>query len=134
MRSWGRIWTTKSMVSQANLSRYHSTKIITAVLGKGVLKHLVQNSSLLGHLAQSSLLGDNTTYVEFGSGRGALSYHLTQVTYHNQPDQNAIDGHFYSLITRIFNALMYIFNMLVQITLICKLLVTLITCILNTFM
>merc|ERR1719412_2704789 len=46
--------------------------------GKSVLKHLVQNSSLLGHLAQSTLLGDNTTYVEFGSGRGALSYHLTQ--------------------------------------------------------
>ena len=108
--------------------------MITAVLGKSVLKHLVQNSSLLGHLAQSSLLGDNTTYVEFGSGRGALSYHLTQVTYHNQPDQNAIDGHFYSLITRIFNALMYIFNMLVQTILFCKLLVTLFTCILNTFM
>ena len=106
------------MVSQANLSRY-SARMITAVPGKGVLKHLVQNSSLLGHLAQSSLLGDNTTYVEFGSGRGALSYHLTQVTYHNQPDQNAIDGHFYSLITRMFNALMYIFDMLVQICLLC---------------
>ena len=59
-----------------------STNIITPVLGKSVLKHLVQNSSLLGHLSQSSLLGDNTTYVEFGSGRGALSYHLTQVTCH----------------------------------------------------
>ena len=121
------------MVSQANLSRY-STKMITAVLGKGVLKHLVQNSSLLGHLAQSSLLGDNTTYVEFGSGRGALSYHLTQVTYHNQPDQNAIDGHFYSLITRIFNALMYIFNMLVQIYQLCILFVTQIASMPDTFM
>ena len=44
--------------------------------GPGVLKHHVQNSSLVGHLAQADLLQSQLTYVEFGSGRGSLSYWL----------------------------------------------------------
>ena len=38
------------------------------------MKHHVQNSSLLGHLSKSELLSDNVVYIEFGSGRAALSY------------------------------------------------------------
>ena len=44
------------------------------------MKHHVQNSSLLAHLARASLTADNTTFVEFGSGRAALSYWLGKVT------------------------------------------------------
>ena len=47
--------------------------------GKSVMKHHIQNSSLLAHLAQASLTSDNTTFVEFGSGRAALSYWLGKV-------------------------------------------------------
>ena len=41
------------------------------------MKHHIQNSSLLAHLARASLTADNTTFVEFGSGRAALSYWLS---------------------------------------------------------
>ena len=44
------------------------------------MKHHVQNSSLLAHLARASLTPDNTTFVEFGSGRAALSYWLGRVS------------------------------------------------------
>ena len=43
------------------------------------MKHHVQNSSLLAHLTRASLISDNTTFVEFGSGRAALSYWLGKV-------------------------------------------------------
>ena len=48
--------------------------------GKSVMKHHIQNSSLLAHLAGASLTSDNSTFVEFGSGRAALSYWLGKVT------------------------------------------------------
>jgi tRNA:m4X modification enzyme len=34
------------------------------------MKHLLQNSSLLGHAEKSGLLQGNTVFVEFGAGRG----------------------------------------------------------------
>ena len=43
------------------------------------MKHHVQNTTLLSHLTRASLISDNTTYVEFGSGRAALSYCLGKV-------------------------------------------------------
>jgi len=46
--------------------------------GPSVLKHLIQNSSLLGQLSKSRLLENGNTYVEFGSGRGQLTYWLTK--------------------------------------------------------
>ena len=49
-----------------------------AEYGPSVLKHLIQNSSLLGHLEKAGLLEGGTTFVEFGSGRGQLTYWLTQ--------------------------------------------------------
>lgn len=46
--------------------------------GPNVLKHLIQNSSLLGQLDKSGLLENGNTFVEFGSGRGQLTYWLTK--------------------------------------------------------
>jgi len=46
--------------------------------GPSVLKHLIQNSSLIGHLDKSSLLENGNTFVEFGSGRGQLTYWITK--------------------------------------------------------
>jgi len=46
--------------------------------GPSVLKHLIQNSSLLGQLDKSGLLDNGNTYIEFGSGRGQLTYWLTR--------------------------------------------------------
>ena len=40
------------------------------------MKHHIQNSSLVGHLASAGLLQPDLTFVEFGSGRGSLSYWL----------------------------------------------------------
>ena len=42
------------------------------------MKHLIQNSSLLGHLDKAGLLENGNTFVEFGSGRGQLTYWLTR--------------------------------------------------------
>lgn len=50
--------------------------------GPGLLKHLIQNSSLLGQMEKVGLLdGCGTTFVEFGSGRGQLSYWLTKAVH-----------------------------------------------------
>jgi len=46
--------------------------------GPSVLKHLIQNSSLLGQLDKSGLLENGNTFIEFGSGRGQLTYWLTR--------------------------------------------------------
>ena len=47
-------------------------------VGPSVLKHLIQNSSLLGQLDKSGLLENGNTFIEFGSGRGQLTYWLTR--------------------------------------------------------
>ena len=41
--------------------------------GIAALKHLKQQSSIIGHLDKLSLLRDKTCFVEFGAGRGKLS-------------------------------------------------------------
>lgn len=38
--------------------------------GHAARRHLLQNSSLLGHLENSQLIQDNTCFIEFGAGRG----------------------------------------------------------------
>ncbi|KAK2585900.1 hypothetical protein KPH14_010487 [Odynerus spinipes] len=48
--------------------------------GKRAKKHLTQNSSLLAHLEKAGLVQDNTCYVEFGAGKGNLTYWLAQMT------------------------------------------------------
>ena len=42
------------------------------------MKHLIQNSSLLGQLDKSGLMENGNTFIEFGSGRGQLTYWLTR--------------------------------------------------------
>lgn len=46
--------------------------------GHAARRHLLQNSSLLGHLENSQLIQDNTCFIEFGAGRGKLTYWLAQ--------------------------------------------------------
>ncbi|CAL4140012.1 unnamed protein product, partial [Meganyctiphanes norvegica] len=48
--------------------------------GLGVLRHLTQNASLLGHMQHKELLQPKvpTCYVEFGAGRGQLTQWLTE--------------------------------------------------------
>jgi len=47
---------------------------------RGSWRHVNQNSSILYNMEQSGLLkkGEGSTYVEFGSGRGQLSYYIGQ--------------------------------------------------------
>lgn len=47
--------------------------------GKAVRKHLLQNTSLLAHLERAGLVEDNTCYIEFGAGKGKLTYCLGQI-------------------------------------------------------
>ncbi|XP_011501388.1 PREDICTED: tRNA:m(4)X modification enzyme TRM13 homolog [Ceratosolen solmsi marchali] len=49
------------------------------IYGTEAKKHLLQASSLLGHLAQADLINDNTCFIEFGAGRGKLTYWLVQM-------------------------------------------------------
>uniref|UniRef100_U5EU63 tRNA:m(4)X modification enzyme TRM13 n=1 Tax=Corethrella appendiculata TaxID=1370023 RepID=U5EU63_9DIPT len=46
------------------------------IYGAPTLKHLLQTSSILGYLKHFNLLDNDTSYVEFGAGRGIISYWL----------------------------------------------------------
>ncbi|XP_058790637.1 tRNA:m(4)X modification enzyme TRM13 homolog [Phymastichus coffea] len=46
--------------------------------GREAKRHLKQTASLLGHLKQANLIHENTCFIEFGAGRGKLSYWLAQ--------------------------------------------------------
>ncbi|XP_068082314.1 tRNA:m(4)X modification enzyme TRM13 homolog isoform X2 [Anabrus simplex] len=52
--------------------------------GPSTLKHRLQNASLLGHIEHSNLLQPDTCFIEFGAGRGQLSFWLGQVACRNQ--------------------------------------------------
>lgn len=54
-------------------------KINDVSCGKIVKKHLIQNSSLLSHLECANLIKDNTCFIEFGAGKGKLTYWLGQI-------------------------------------------------------
>ncbi|XP_051163267.1 tRNA:m(4)X modification enzyme TRM13 homolog isoform X2 [Leptopilina boulardi] len=47
--------------------------------GHGAKRHLLQTASLLGHLENSKLIQNNTCFIEFGAGKGKLTYWLAQV-------------------------------------------------------
>lgn len=47
--------------------------------GRAVKKHLLQNSSLLSHLELANLVKENTCFIEFGAGKGKLTYWLGQI-------------------------------------------------------
>lgn len=50
-----------------------------AEYGPSTRKHLIQTASLLGHVKNANLLEANTCFVEFGAGKGQLSYWLSQI-------------------------------------------------------
>ncbi|XP_016918188.2 tRNA:m(4)X modification enzyme TRM13 homolog [Apis cerana] len=54
-------------------------KINDVSCGKIVKKHLIQNSSLLSHLECANLIKDDTCFIEFGAGKGKLTYWLGQI-------------------------------------------------------
>lgn len=47
--------------------------------GPSTKKHLIQTSSLLGHVKNANFLEAKTCFVEFGAGKGQLSYWLAQI-------------------------------------------------------
>lgn len=59
-------------------------KINNNSCGKTIKKHLLQNSSLLSHLERVNLIKDNTCFIEFGAGKGKLTYWLGQIVKHKK--------------------------------------------------
>ncbi|XP_076649306.1 tRNA:m(4)X modification enzyme TRM13 homolog [Halictus rubicundus] len=55
------------------------SKINDESCGKAVKKHLSQNASLLSHLERADLMKDSTCFIEFGAGKGKLTYWLGQI-------------------------------------------------------
>ncbi|XP_034941676.1 tRNA:m(4)X modification enzyme TRM13 homolog [Chelonus insularis] len=47
--------------------------------GNHIKKHLIQNASLLSHLKYAGLVKDDTCFIEFGAGKGKLTYWLAQI-------------------------------------------------------
>ncbi|XP_043287308.1 tRNA:m(4)X modification enzyme TRM13 homolog [Venturia canescens] len=54
------------------------SEIANESYGHGLRKHLLQNASLLSHLKKAGLTQDNTCFIEFGAGKGKLTYWLAQ--------------------------------------------------------
>lgn len=46
--------------------------------GQETLKHLVQASSILGHLQKLDLLKEDTAFIEFGAGKGQVAFWLAK--------------------------------------------------------
>ncbi|XP_047443346.1 tRNA:m(4)X modification enzyme TRM13 homolog [Mugil cephalus] len=56
--------------------------------GDSALKHLKQQSSILGHLEQLGLLGGGRCFVEFGAGRGKLSHWIHEALKTSEGPEN----------------------------------------------
>ncbi|XP_057334873.1 tRNA:m(4)X modification enzyme TRM13 homolog [Microplitis mediator] len=56
-----------------------SAEINNSSYGNYLKKHLIQNSSLLAHLNRAGLLKENSCFIEFGAGKGKLTYWLAQL-------------------------------------------------------
>ncbi|XP_076760004.1 tRNA:m(4)X modification enzyme TRM13 homolog [Xylocopa sonorina] len=54
-------------------------KLNNVTCGKTVKKHLLQNASLLSHLERANLVKEDTCFIEFGAGKGKLTYWLGQM-------------------------------------------------------
>lgn len=54
------------------------TEKTTAGSSKNVLRHIEQQSSILGHMEKNNLLSPTAAYVELGAGRGMLSLAMAQ--------------------------------------------------------
>ncbi|XP_026673089.1 tRNA:m(4)X modification enzyme TRM13 homolog [Ceratina calcarata] len=54
-------------------------KIDHELCGRSIRKHMLQTSSLLSHLEHANLIKDRTCFIEFGAGKGKLTYWLGQI-------------------------------------------------------
>lgn len=61
-----------------------ASELKNPLYGKHVKKHLIQNSSLLGHIERAGLAKDDTCFIEFGAGKGKLTYWLAQMLKNNE--------------------------------------------------
>lgn len=67
-------------ISESFLSHDSMTsELAKDIYGPETLKHLIQTSSILGHLRDLEFLRTSTSFVEFGAGKGHLSFWLAQV-------------------------------------------------------
>lgn len=57
--------------------------------GHETLRHLIQTSTILGYLNHYKLYDDMTSYVEYGAGKGQVSYWLAQAIT-NYPNSNVL--------------------------------------------
>lgn len=57
--------------------------------GPETRKHLIQTSSILGYLRDHNFLDESTSFVEFGAGKGHLSYWLAQLI-KDKSDSNVV--------------------------------------------
>lgn len=55
-----------------------ASEINTEGYGHEATRHLIQTSTILGYLEHFKLLDDNISYVEYGAGKGQVSYWLAQ--------------------------------------------------------
>lgn len=58
--------------------------------GQDTLKHLRQTSALIGSMKRLELLQDKTCYVEFGAGKGQVSYYLANSLKDSQSSDTAV--------------------------------------------
>ncbi|XP_014230324.1 tRNA:m(4)X modification enzyme TRM13 homolog [Trichogramma pretiosum] len=65
------------------------TELENSTYGAETRRHLLQTASLLGHLKQADLVNQNTCYIEFGAGKGKLTYWLGQ-SVQNIPDSTVL--------------------------------------------
>lgn len=57
--------------------------------GHETLRHLIQTSTILAYLNHFQLFDDHTSYVEYGAGRGQVSYWLAKAIKTNYPNSNS---------------------------------------------
>ncbi|XP_015121707.1 tRNA:m(4)X modification enzyme TRM13 homolog isoform X1 [Diachasma alloeum] len=55
------------------------SEVNNPIYGSNTRKHLIQNSSLLGHINRAGLAREDTCFIEFGAGKGKLTYWLAQM-------------------------------------------------------
>lgn len=55
------------------------SELTKAEYGAETIKHLVQTSSILGYLKHFEFLQADTSFIEFGAGKGQVSYWLAQI-------------------------------------------------------
>lgn len=65
-------------------------------------KHILQQSSLIGHLRDFNMLSTNNYYMEYGCGKGELSKYVNECALHDM-NSNSSEGYGYGFIDRGVN-------------------------------